>query len=66
MQTSYLIAEVIMIPLSGFLARALSTRVLFTISAAGFTVGERPLRDGDLDRPDDRLPRRSRASSAAA
>jgi DHA2 family multidrug resistance protein len=36
-QTSYLIAEVIMIPLSGFLARAMSTRVLFTISAAGFT-----------------------------
>ena len=36
-QTSYLIAEVIMIPLSGFLARALSTRILFTISAAGFT-----------------------------
>jgi MFS transporter, DHA2 family, multidrug resistance protein len=36
-QTSYLIAEVIMIPLSGFLSRALSTRVLFTISAAGFT-----------------------------
>jgi DHA2 family multidrug resistance protein len=37
-QTSYLIAEVIMIPLSGFLARALSTRILFTASAAGFTV----------------------------
>ena len=37
-QTSYLIAEVIMIPLSGFLSRALSTRVLFTISAAGFTM----------------------------
>lgn len=36
-QTSYLIAEVIMIPLSGFLARAMSTRILFTISAAGFT-----------------------------
>ena len=36
-QTSYLIAEVIMIPLSGFLGRMLSTRVLFTISAAGFT-----------------------------
>ncbi len=36
-QTSYLIAEVIMIPLSGFLGRLLSTRVLFTISAAGFT-----------------------------
>jgi DHA2 family multidrug resistance protein len=37
-QTSYLIAEVIMIPLSGFLARGLSTRILFTISAAGFTL----------------------------
>ncbi|MDW6025376.1 DHA2 family efflux MFS transporter permease subunit [Mesorhizobium sp. BAC0120] len=36
-QTSYLIAEVVMIPLSGFLARMLSTRVLFTIAAAGFT-----------------------------
>ena len=36
-QTSYLIAEVIMIPLSGLLSRALSTRVIFTISAAGFT-----------------------------
>ena len=37
-QTSYLVAEVIMIPLSGFLGRLLSTRVLFTISAAGFTM----------------------------
>ncbi|GAB1582993.1 DHA2 family efflux MFS transporter permease subunit [Phyllobacterium phragmitis] len=37
-QTSYLIAEVIMIPLSGFLGRLLSTRVLFTVSAAGFTL----------------------------
>ncbi|MCQ8783613.1 DHA2 family efflux MFS transporter permease subunit [Aurantimonas sp. MSK8Z-1] len=36
-QTAYLIAEVIMIPLSGFLGRMLSTRVLFTIAAAGFT-----------------------------
>lgn len=36
-QTAYLIAEVIMIPLSGFLGRLLSTRVLFTVSAAGFT-----------------------------
>ncbi len=36
-QTSYLVAEVIMIPLSGFLSRMLSTRVLFTVSAAGFT-----------------------------
>ncbi|HRF07599.1 MAG TPA: DHA2 family efflux MFS transporter permease subunit [Xanthobacteraceae bacterium] len=37
-QTSYLIAEVVMIPLSGFLARALSTRILFTLSALGFTI----------------------------
>ena len=37
-QTSYLIAEIVMIPLSGFLSRLLSTRVLFTISAAGFTL----------------------------
>ena len=36
-QTSYLIAEVVMIPLSGFLARALSTRVLFATAAVGFT-----------------------------
>src|ERR1700744_2058069 len=36
-QTSYLIAEVIAIPLSGFLSRALGTRILFSISAAGFT-----------------------------
>jgi len=37
-QTSYLIAEVVMIPLSGMLSRIMSTRVLFTISAAGFTL----------------------------
>src|SRR3954466_11545302 len=36
-QTAYLIAEVVMIPLSGFLSRALDIRTLFTISAAGFT-----------------------------
>jgi DHA2 family multidrug resistance protein len=36
-QTSYLIAEVIMIPLSGFLSRALGTRMLFASAAAGFT-----------------------------
>ena len=36
-QTSYLIAEVIMIPLSGFLSRVMSTRILFTVAAAGFT-----------------------------
>ncbi|MEQ8391007.1 MAG: DHA2 family efflux MFS transporter permease subunit [Thalassospira sp.] len=37
-QTSYLIAEVVMIPLSGFLSRLISTRWLFVISALGFTV----------------------------
>jgi DHA2 family multidrug resistance protein len=37
-QTAYLIAEVIAIPLSGFLSRAFGTRLLFAISAAGFTV----------------------------
>lgn len=36
-QTAYLIAEVIAIPLSGFLSRALGTRTLFAASAAGFT-----------------------------
>ena len=36
-QTAYLIAEVVMIPLSGFLSRALGTRILFAISAAGFS-----------------------------
>jgi MFS transporter, DHA2 family, multidrug resistance protein len=36
-QTAYLIAEVVMIPLSGFLSRALGTRILFTAAAAGFT-----------------------------
>ena len=37
-QTAYLIAEVIIIPLSGFLSRALGTRIVFATSAAGFTL----------------------------
>jgi MFS transporter, DHA2 family, multidrug resistance protein len=37
-QTAYLIAEIIMIPLSGWLSRVFSTRWLFTVSAAGFTI----------------------------
>ena len=37
-QTSYLIAEIIMIPLSGWLSRLWSTRWLYTISALGFTI----------------------------
>ncbi len=36
-QTAYLISEVIMIPLSGYLSRVLGTRLLFAISAGGFT-----------------------------
>jgi MFS transporter, DHA2 family, multidrug resistance protein len=37
-QTAYLIGEIIMIPLSGRLTQLLSTRLLFTLSAVGFTV----------------------------
>ncbi len=37
-QTSYLMAEIVMIPLSGFLSRALSTHWLFAGSAALFTL----------------------------
>ncbi|KQQ40271.1 MFS transporter [Duganella sp. Leaf126] len=37
-QTAYLMAELVMIPLAGFLARALSTRWLFAASAGLFTL----------------------------
>ena len=37
-QTSYLVAEVIAIPLSGFMGRAFSIRNLFSLAAAGFTI----------------------------
>src|SRR5277367_5389688 len=37
-QTAYLMAEIVMIPLSGWLSRAFSTRWLFTASAASFTI----------------------------
>ena len=36
-QTSYLIADVVMVPLSGMLSRLLSTRILFATAALGFT-----------------------------
>src|SRR5215208_6205317 len=36
-QTAYLIAAVVMVPMCGFLSRLLSTRVLFVIAALGFT-----------------------------
>jgi DHA2 family multidrug resistance protein len=37
-QTAYLVAEVVVIPLSGWLARAFSTRILFVLSCGGFTL----------------------------
>lgn len=37
-QTAYLVAEVVIIPLSGWLARAFSTRILYVLSCGGFTV----------------------------
>ena len=37
-QTAYLIAEIIVIPLSGWMASVMSTRWLFAISALGFTL----------------------------
>jgi DHA2 family multidrug resistance protein len=37
-QTSYLIAEIVVIPLSGWLSRVFSTRWLFAGSAIGFTI----------------------------
>ena len=36
--TAYLVAEIVMIPLSGWLSRLLSTRILFVGSALGFTL----------------------------
>src|ERR1700722_17986338 len=37
-QTAYLIAELVMIPFSAFLAQAMSTRLLFALSAGLFTL----------------------------
>src|SRR5258708_21793071 len=36
-QTAYLMAEVVAIPLTGFLARCLSTRILFVAAVRGLT-----------------------------
>ncbi len=36
-QTAYLIADVVMVPLSGMMTRLLSTRVVFVVAALGFT-----------------------------
>lgn len=37
-QTSYLIAEVIIIPMTGYLTKALSTRIVYSVSALFFTI----------------------------
>lgn len=37
-QTSYIIAEVVVIPATGFLSRLLSTRILYFIATLGFTI----------------------------
>src|SRR6201999_2114250 len=37
-QTGYLMAELVMIPFSAFLAQAMSTRILFALSAGLFTI----------------------------
>src|SRR6476619_7579151 len=37
-QTAYLMAEIVMIPLAAFLSQAMSTRWLFTLSAVLFTL----------------------------
>ena len=36
-QTAYLIADVVMVPMCGMMSRLLSTRVLFVVAALGFT-----------------------------
>ncbi|HEY1258574.1 MAG TPA: DHA2 family efflux MFS transporter permease subunit [Stellaceae bacterium] len=36
-QTAYLIADVVMVPMSGIMTRMLSTRVVFVVAALGFT-----------------------------
>ena len=56
-QTAYLIADVVMVPLSGTLSRLLSTRVLFVTATLGFTAASGLVRDSDQPQPDDHLPR---------
>ena len=41
-QTAYLMAEVVAIPLSGFLSRALGTRIMFATAAADETLQRAP------------------------
>ena len=58
-QTAYLIAEVVMIPLSGFLSRALGTRMLFAISAGGLHRRQPDVRPLHHHQRDDLLARRA-------
>ena len=55
-QTAYLIADVVMVPLSGMLSRLVSTRLPFVTAILWLYRGERLVRDGDEPQPDDRLP----------
>ncbi len=59
-QTAYLIADVVMVPMSGMLSRLLSTRVCSCIAALGFTAASALVRHRDQPRPDDPLPRDAR------
>ena len=54
-QTSYLIAEVIAIPLSGFLSRALGTRILFADLGRRLHARQHHVRHRVLDRQHDRV-----------
>ena len=56
-QTAYLIADVVMVPLSGTLSRLLSTRVAVRHRGARLHRRQRAVRDRDQPRPDDPLSR---------
>ena len=56
-QTSYLIAEIVVIPLSGWLSRVMSTRWLFCASAVGLHRHQPAVRLGLEHREHDRVPR---------
>ena len=56
-QTSYLMAEVVAIPLSGFLSRALGTRIMFATAGGRLHHREPDVRAVVVHEPDDRLAR---------
>ena len=61
-QTSYLIAEIIVIPLSGWLSRVMSTRWLFCALGGGLHHHQPAVRLGVEHREHDRVPRAARLS----